>query len=1563
MLGKSRKGIARRQRNLSSDITRAVSGCEMLERRTLLSVSLTGVPNWVAQGPAPITSGAAIGPTAATSLAEGADNAIAVDPNNSKHLFVASVNGGIWQTSDFTVANPTWTTTTDQMPSLAIDSIAFSPTDSNTIYAGTGSYSSIFLRSFGGDVNIGGQGGAPVGVYKSTDGGATWKIDNPAGIFSGLRIIRIVPTTLNGGQTVFAATTDGGTSGGVFRSDDGGGSWTRLSGSNGLPNSGVTDLVANPGNASQFFAATSNTIAGSNAGIYRLDVGVSNTNWVNVTNNMAAGDLGASERIELSISPAGANPVWASIINATRRNSSDQLTTQGEFYQRVYRGLAGGGTVSWTSIGPVSGGVNQPPDVLAGNQGDVHGAIVADPANDTLVYISGDRLTNGGFGTNRGYIARGDSSANTWTAITPNGTGGSSGDPGTAVPTSNSVTTSPHADSRTMVFASGGDLLLGSDGGVYQCTNPSSTVSGAQTWTSINGTMQDTEFYDASYDSQFHIIYGGAQDNGTPSQNSPGSVSAYNDQTGGDGPGTAVDNVSLASMSESVRYFIFGAPGGATRKWFNSATGRVSGDNDAAILPQAGLTGLTSSTTDDLFNGLTVNGIDGRVVVSGGNNTTTPVGAVYESSDAGSAGETMVGTSYFVNDTWNAIPTDTGSVTGIPFVAATAMAAGGTLSGVNNPDVLYVASGSKVFLRSTAGGTLTATAGQPAGAGSVVAIKLDPSNWKTAFITDGAKVFMTNNAGGTWTNITGNLTNPPGSRGAPAVLSVVAGAGVDAVLFGGSKGVSRMLTSAPGVWSRYGANLPNVFTGGMVYNAADDVLVENTYGRGAWEVANASTTVFSTAVLQIDGTPGNDTIKLVIDANNPLLLDATLNGTVYQFPLATIQQIKVNGMAGDDTIVVDESNGAINVADGIQIDGGTGNDTLSVVGQNNAWNITGLNSGTVNGISFSDIQNLTGGSGDDLFQFATGGSVLGAIDGGAGGANTLDYSALAGPVTVNLQADSASDIGTTFSNINHLNGGTSPTDVLIGPNVTSTWMISGPSSGSVAGTTFSSFENLTGGSSSDTFAFKPGGSVSGNVDGGGGFNTLDYSAIAGPISVSLLSGTASKIGGSFSNINNFVGSASTADTFTGPAGNNAWSISGTNSGSVAGNNFSSFENLVGGPGNDVFAFSPGGVVSGNVNGDGGNNSLDYSALAGPITVNLQTNTAPGIGGVFSNINNFLGSASTTDTLIGPSMATSWTISGANSGTVGSNTFSSFENLVGGSGNDTFAFQPGGTLSGNLDGGAGTNTLDYSALAGPVTVNLQTDTASNLGGTFANVSNFVGSAGSDSLIGPNVPTQWNMTSANGGTSGADTFSSFENLFGGSANDTFSIYDGGSLSGEIDGGGGTNTLDYSHFSGSVIVNLALNTATGIAGGVFNIQGIVGGSGNNMFIGNAANNLFIGGSGRNILIGGGGSDTLIGGAGDSLLIGDSTIYDTNSMALAAIFAEWTRTDLSFEQRVADLISPGNQPRSLNGVYTLNKASVIDDGAPDTLIGGTGLTWAFVDKKRDTFSGKAPRDHVTQV
>jgi hypothetical protein len=126
--------------------------------------------------------------------------------------------------------------------------------------------------------------------------------------------------------------------------------------------------------------------------------------------------------------------------------------------------------------------------------------------------------------------------------------------------------------------------------------------------------------------------------------------------------------------------------------------------------------------------------------------------------------------------------------------------------------------------------------------------------------------------------------------------------------------------------------------------------------------------------------------------------------------------------------------------------------------------------------------------------------------------------------------------------------------------------------------------------------------------------------------------------------------------------------------------------------------------------------------------------------------------------------------------------------------------------------------------------------------------FDGGAGADTLIGPNAPSKWALTSANAGTLKGLTFQNTENIIGGDGGDEFEMKVGGSLSGKLDGGKGTNTLDYSAYMTGITVNLKDKTATG-AGSINNIQNVMGGSGND---------LLVAGLGDNTLSGGSGSDT---------------------------------------------------------------------------------------------------------
>ena len=151
--------------------------------------------------------------------------------------------------------------------------------------------------------------------------------------------------------------------------------------------------------------------------------------------------------------------------------------------------------------------------------------------------------------------------------------------------------------------------------------------------------------------------------------------------------------------------------------------------------------------------------------------------------------------------------------------------------------------------------------------------------------------------------------------------------------------------------------------------------------------------------------------------------------------------------------------------------------------QTDLWTINGTNAGNLNGASwtFSGVQNLVGGAQANDFVFADGAKVTGNVNGGAAG--TLDLSQYSTSLTANLATNNFPGVGGTSSNVVTVIGG-SGSNTLRGANTTNTWSLTGLNSGNVDGVAFVGFQNLTGGSVNDTFAFLPGGSITGNLSGG-----------------------------------------------------------------------------------------------------------------------------------------------------------------------------------------------------------------------------------------------------------------------------------------------------------------------------------------------------------------------------------------------------------------------------------------------------------------------------------------------
>jgi hypothetical protein len=235
---------------------------------------------------------------------------------------------------------------------------------------------------------------------------------------------------------------------------------------------------------------------------------------------------------------------------------------------------------------------------------------------------------------------------------------------------------------------------------------------------------------------------------------------------------------------------------------------------------------------------------------------------------------------------------------------------------------------------------------------------------------------------------------------------------------------------------------------------------------------------------------------------------------------------------------------------GTTIDGGGAGEFDAIIGGALAytWNITGHNSGTVNGTRFTNMPNLYGGLAADTFAFYPGGRLDGSLVGNTG-VNTINYSHHTAPVTVKLQDPSVStgQSATGTGGIGYIQtfiGNTSSASTFQGLNQDATWQLSGSGSDRVVygqtAYTFRSFANLTGGTGVDTFHFAPG-ATTGFIDGGGApagrGDWLDYSGYNAAVAVNLANGSATGVSNGVVRIQNVFGGNS-GNTLTGDAQGN-----------------------------------------------------------------------------------------------------------------------------------------------------------------------------------------------------------------------------------------------------------------------------------------------------------------------------------------------------------------------------------------------------------------------------------------
>lgn len=311
------------------------------------NAAITGI-NWVQLGP---------------KNQGGRTRSLLVDANDAtgKTVWAGSVGGGLWKTTDITVASPAWTATNDFFGNLAISSIAQDPSNTLIMYFCTGE-----TGYFNGDAIQG------LGVWKTTDGGTTW---NQLASTNNSNFYACQKLAVTSTGVVMVATSTG-----LRRSTDGGATWTKVLGT-GLGITGATsnlcydvDIAAN----GDVYATLYGTIHKSTTG---------GATW------SAAQTLPISaSRIEVACAASDANYVYA-------------LVENGNVVNGILRSTNGGG--AWTSrTEPADADPGIPAADFSRTQAWYDLTITVDPNNRDVLMVGGVDIFKSADG------------AGTWTQLT-----------------------------------------------------------------------------------------------------------------------------------------------------------------------------------------------------------------------------------------------------------------------------------------------------------------------------------------------------------------------------------------------------------------------------------------------------------------------------------------------------------------------------------------------------------------------------------------------------------------------------------------------------------------------------------------------------------------------------------------------------------------------------------------------------------------------------------------------------------------------------------------------------------------------------------------------------------------------------------------------------------------------------------------------------------------------------------------------------------------------------------------------------------------------------------------
>ncbi|MFL6375380.1 MAG: VPS10 domain-containing protein [Pyrinomonadaceae bacterium] len=252
--------------------------------------------------------------------------AFAVDPTDRKKFYVAVASGGVWKTVN---GGTTWTSVFDNEGSFSIGAIALDPKNPSTVWVGTGEYNAQRSVAYGD------------GVYRSDDGGKSWR---NVGLKTSEHIGRIAIDPRDSNVVFVAAQgplwSPGGERG-LYKTTDGGKTWKAVI--PGTENTGATEVTFDPSNPDIMYAATwqrrrhffTLIDGGPESAMYR-SVDGGNT-WTKVRGGLPAGDLG---RIGISVSPVDTSVVYATVEAAGTASGIFRSNDRGATWERTSPSIA-----------------------------------------------------------------------------------------------------------------------------------------------------------------------------------------------------------------------------------------------------------------------------------------------------------------------------------------------------------------------------------------------------------------------------------------------------------------------------------------------------------------------------------------------------------------------------------------------------------------------------------------------------------------------------------------------------------------------------------------------------------------------------------------------------------------------------------------------------------------------------------------------------------------------------------------------------------------------------------------------------------------------------------------------------------------------------------------------------------------------------------------------------------------------------------------------------------------------------------------------------------------------